>query len=84
MNPFPKGLPDSVQTQLAKRYEGIFKIFLKHKDKISRVTFWGVHDGHSWLNGWPIKNRTNYPLLFDRNYQPKPAYQAVMGLKTQK
>jgi endo-1,4-beta-xylanase len=83
MNPFPKGLPDSVQTQLAKRYEGIFKIFLKHQDKISRVTFWGVHDGHSWLNNWPIKKRTNYPLLFDRNYQAKPAYQAVMNLKTQ-
>jgi endo-1,4-beta-xylanase len=84
MNPYLKALPDFVQTQLAKRYEDIFKIFLKHKDKISRVTFWGVHDGHSWLNGWPIKKRTNYPLLFDRNYQPKPAYQAVMGLKLQK
>jgi endo-1,4-beta-xylanase len=84
MNPYPKGLPDSVQTKLAKRYEELFKVFLKHKDKISRVTFWGVHDGHSWLNGWPIKNRTNYPLLFDRAYQPKPAYQAVTGLKAQK
>jgi endo-1,4-beta-xylanase len=83
MNPYPTALPDSVQTQLAKRYEDIFKIFLKHKDKISRVTFWGVNDGHSWLNGWPIKKRTNYPLLFDRKYQQKPAYEAVMKLKTQ-
>jgi endo-1,4-beta-xylanase len=81
MNPYPTALPDSVQTQLAKRYEDIFKIFLKHKDKISRVTFWGVSDGHSWLNNFPIKKRTNYPLLFDRKYQPKPAYEAVMKLK---
>ncbi len=81
MNPYPIALPDSVQTQLAKRYEDIFKIFLKHKDKISRVTFWGVNDGHTWLNNFPIKKRTNYPLLFDRKYQPKPAYEAVMKLK---
>jgi endo-1,4-beta-xylanase len=71
-------LPDSVATQLAKRYEDIFRLFKKHSNKISRVTFWGVNDGHSWLNNWPIKNRTNYPLLFDRNYEPKAAYYSVM------
>lgn len=81
MNPYPSGLPDSVQQSLASRYEGLFKIFIKHQDKISRITFWGVNDGHSWLNGWPIKGRTNYPLLFDRAYQPKPAYNAVINLK---
>ncbi len=81
MNPYPGGLPDSVSQQLAARYESIFQLFLKHQDKISRVTFWGVHDGHSWLNGWPIRGRTNYPLLFDRNFQPKEAYHRVMALK---
>jgi endo-1,4-beta-xylanase len=81
MNPYPKGLPVSVQKELSKRYADLFKLFLKHKDKISRVTFWGVNDGHSWLNGWPIKGRTNYPLLFDRKYLPKPAYHAVLKLK---
>jgi endo-1,4-beta-xylanase len=82
MNPYPNGLPDVIQNQLAKRYEDIFKLFVKHKDKISRVTFWGVMDKHSWLNDWPIKGRTNYPLLFDRNYQPKKAYQTVLDLST--
>jgi len=81
MNPYPEALPDSVQTQLAERYEAIFKLFLKHEDKISRVTFWGVNDGQSWLNNWPIKNRTQYPLLFDRQFQPKKAYHSVMNLK---
>ena len=80
MNPYSETLPDSVDQVLAKRYQDIFKIFIKHQDKISRVTFWGVHDGDSWLNGWPIKNRTNYPLLFDRNYRPKKAYKAVVEL----
>ena len=81
MNPYPEALPDSVQTQLAQRYEDIFRLFLKHEDKISRVTFWGVNDGQSWLNNWPIKNRTQYPLLFDRQFQPKKAYHSVMNLK---
>jgi endo-1,4-beta-xylanase len=81
MNPYPNGLPDSVQTQLANNYEELFKLFLKHKDKISRVTFWGVSDGQSWLNGWPIRGRTNYPLLFDRNFEPKPAFYKIVALK---
>jgi endo-1,4-beta-xylanase len=79
LNPYPKELPDSVQALLAERYKSIFQIFYKHRDKISRVTFWGVNDGQSWLNSFPISNRTNYPLLFDRNYKPKPAYFAVLA-----
>lgn len=81
MNPYTDGLPEDASQKLADSYESLFKLFLKHKDKISRVTFWGVNDGHSWLNNWPIKDRTNYPLLFDRNYAPKKAYDAVMNLK---
>ena len=82
MNPYASGLPDSVQVKLAERYTDIFKLFLKHKDKISRVTFWGVGDANSWLNGWPIRGRTNYPLLFDREYNRKNIYDSVIGLKT--
>lgn len=81
MNPYPEKLPDSVQVKLAERYASIFKLFLKHKDKISRVTFWGVHDGQSWLNDWPIKGRTNYPLLFDKDLKPKKAYHSLIKLK---
>ncbi|MDH4459869.1 MAG: endo-1,4-beta-xylanase [Flectobacillus sp.] len=84
MNPYKDALPDSVQTALADRYTDLFKLFLKHQDKISRVTFWGVDDSHSWLNGFPIPNRTNYPLLFDRALKPKKAYHAVVKLKTNK
>ena len=82
MSPYPNKLPTKVQKQLAKRYHDIFKLFVKHSDKISRVTFWGVMDKHSWLNDWPIKGRTNYPLLFDRNYNPKPAYKSVLEVNT--
>lgn len=81
MNPYPEGLPDSVKIQLAQRYEDIFKLFLRHDDKIGRVTFWGTNDGSSWLNNWPINGRTNYPLLFDRDLHPKMAYDRIMRLK---
>ncbi len=81
MNPYVNGLPDSIQQKLANDYAALFKLFLKHKDKISRVTFWGVNDGQSWLNGWPVRGRTNYPLLFDRYFKPKPAFYAVVALK---
>jgi endo-1,4-beta-xylanase len=82
MSPYPNKLPSKVQKQLAKRYHDIFKLFVKHSNKINRVTFWGVMDKHSWLNDWPIKGRTNYPLLFDRNYNPKPAYKSILEVKT--
>ena len=81
MNPYAKELPDSMQAKLTNGYEALFKLFLKHKDKISRVTFWGVNDGQSWLNNWPIPGRTNYPLLFDRSFKPKPAFFGVINLK---
>jgi endo-1,4-beta-xylanase len=80
-NPYANGLPDSIQHKLADDYAALFKLFLKHKDKVERVTFWGVNDGQSWLNDWPVRGRTNYPLLFDRNYEPKPAFNAVVALK---
>ena len=82
LNPYVNGLPDSVQQQLTSDYENLFKLFLKYKDKVGRVTFWGVNDGQSWLNGWPVRGRTNYPLLFDRAFKPKPAYYKVIELKT--
>jgi endo-1,4-beta-xylanase len=82
LNPYANGLPDSMQTKLTKSYEDLFNLFLKYSDKISRVTFWGVNDGQSWLNDWPVRGRTNYPLLFDRRFQPKPAFYKVIETKT--
>lgn len=81
LNPYTNGLPDSLQQQLASDYEALFQLLLKHKDKITRVTFWGVNDGQSWLNNWPVRGRTNYPLLWDRAFQPKPAFHKVVGTK---
>lgn len=81
LNPYANGLPDSVQQQLANDYAALFNLFLKYKSNVSRVTFWGVTDGQSWLNGWPVRGRTNYPLLFDREFKPKPAFYKVIEAK---
>lgn len=82
-NPYPDGLPDEVQEQLADRYTDMFKLLLKYRDSVTRVTFWGVTDQTSWLNNFPIRGRTDYPLLFGRDRKPKPAYHAVVNLRAQ-
>lgn len=80
LDPYQKGLPDDVQQQLTKRYEELFTIFYNRRDKIARVTFWGVQDGMNWKNDYPIPNRTNYPLLWNRDFSAKPALKAVMSI----
>jgi endo-1,4-beta-xylanase len=84
MDPFKDGITQEMEEQLAERYAELFKIFLKHRDKIDRVTFWGTSDDASWLNGFPIPGRTNYPLLFDRQQKPKLAYHRLAALKSGK
>ena len=79
LNPYSAGLPDSVQRVLASRYAEMFAVYVRHADVIDRVTFWGVRDNDSWLNGWPVRGRSNFPLLFDRMGHPKPAFDAVMA-----
>jgi len=78
LDPYREALPDSMQQALAQRYADLFAIFLKHSDAITRVTFWGVTDRQTWLNGFPMRGRTNHPLLFDRAGRPKPALEAVL------
>jgi len=80
INPYTEGLPEDVQKQFDDRYLEFFKLFLKHHDKISRVTLWGIADQHSWKNNWPVRGRTDYPLLFDRDLQPKAVVAKIMEL----
>ncbi len=79
-NPYVNGLPADKQKELDKRWLDLFKIYYKHRAQIGRITLWGVCDDNSWLNGWPIKGRTNYPLLFDRQYQAKPIINDIIKL----
>ncbi|HEY7771601.1 MAG TPA: endo-1,4-beta-xylanase [Marinagarivorans sp.] len=84
-NPYPDGnFPAEADAALAARYGEVFKVFLNHADHIERVTFWGITDADSWLNGWPVKGRTNYPLLFDREWKAKPAVKTLVDLAVEK
>ena len=78
LNPYRDGLPADVQQQLAERYAALFRLFVKHRQHITRVTLWGLDDRQTWLNNFPVRGRTNHPLLFDRDLQPKPAFEAVL------
>ena len=78
INPYAAGCPEDVLARQAEQYGKLFEIFARHRGAISRVTFWDLHDGRSWLNTFPW-NRVNHPLLFDRDCRPKPAYRAVLA-----
>lgn len=78
LNPYTKGLPEEAAKEHADKVRQSFELFLKYKENIGRVTLWGIHDGHSWLNNFPIRGRTDYPMLFDRELKPKPAFFAVV------
>jgi endo-1,4-beta-xylanase len=77
-DPYKDGLPDEVQLHLANRYGELFALLMRYDADVTRVTFWGSHDGRSWLNNWPVRGRTNHPTPWDRRRQPKPAYDAVV------
>lgn len=78
MNPYADGFTEEALAEWNEACTNVFRLFLKHQDKISRVTAWGVTDNHSWKNNWPIRGRNDYPLLFDRDYQPKPVVKTII------
>ncbi|PPU63280.1 endo-1,4-beta-xylanase [Xanthomonas codiaei] len=80
LDPYRAGLPPQVQAQLTERYAELFALFWRKRDKLARVSVWGVTDGMSWKNDYPVPGRTNYPLLFDRTHRPKPALDAVLAV----
>lgn len=84
LNPYPDGLPKEIEIELYARYADFFELFIRHKDVISRVTLWGISDRDSWRNDWPMKGRTDYPLLFDRQYNAKPIVEVLVEMAGQK
>lgn len=80
MDPYKNGLPAEIEKEINARWLDFFRIYQRHHSQISRVTLWGVSDAQSWMNDWPISGRTAYPLLFDRNYQPKTVVNDIIQL----
>ncbi len=63
------------QQKLAERYKEILRTLKRLDDEkivnITNVTFWGLNDSRTWLNN---DGETHYPLLFDEELNPKPAF----------
>ena len=81
MNPFRNGLTQEMEQKQTDFYCRLFDIYLRHAKDITRVTFWGVSDGDSWKNNWPVRGRTDYPLAFDREYRAKPFVKEVIKME---
>ena len=76
--PFPANHKerDKIAAQMVKDY---LSVALDNK-AVTTVCSWGLMDGVSWANknlSYMRADKDNRPLLFDRNYQPKPMYYAV-------
>ena len=71
-----KVMTPELQKQFANYYADLFAMFRRQaaKGNLDMVVMWGVYDGSSWLDGFPVSGRTNAPLLFDRSFMTKPAF----------
>ncbi|SKA36965.1 endo-1,4-beta-xylanase [Chitinophaga eiseniae] len=66
------------ERQQLEQYRQCFASFRKYRDVLTGVTFWNISDRYSWLDNFPVRGRKDYPLLFDRELQPKKAFWAVV------
>lgn len=80
LNPYRKGLSKEKEKEQTDFYTRLFDIYLRHSKDITRVTFWGVTDGDSWKNNWPVHGRTDYPLAFDRKMKAKPFVKEIIKM----
>ncbi len=70
-------LTPEMEAMQVDQYGMIFRTLRAHKDVVGTVTLWGISDSNSWLNYYPVRGRKNYPLLFDREGEPKKAFYEV-------
>ena len=64
----------------AQRYRDIWAVFVEQAEKGNlgdMVLLWGTTDNMSWKNNFPVRGRTDAPLLFDSRYKAKPAFWAL-------
>lgn len=71
MNRQGEELTEERKKMFNDKYTGFFDILRRHADVIDVVTFWNVCDADSWVGV------SNYPLLFDKNSDPKDTYYLI-------
>jgi endo-1,4-beta-xylanase len=79
MAPFDTTFTSQKEIQQAKQFKMCFEMFRKYHTLLTGVTFWDISDRHSWLDDFPIKNRKDHPLLFDKDLKPKEAFKEVVN-----
>ena len=71
-------LPDDSSESLRKQadlYKKIFDICLA-EPRCTSVQLWGFTDKYSWIPGFTA-GKAGWALIFDNQYEPKPAYVAI-------
>ncbi len=77
---YGNNIPPAVLAEQGWLYAQYFEAFRHLRRKLSAVTFWGIADDNTWLDGFPVA-RTDYPLPFDMGLQAKPAYWGIVDPK---
>jgi endo-1,4-beta-xylanase len=70
----------AIASEQAAKFKAIVKAYMTAVPKNLQfgITTWGLSDFNSYLNhGYPNSDH-DYPLLFDKNYNPKPAYKGFI------
>ena len=80
MDPYKDGLTAAKKKEVEDFWTRFFQMLVRHRDDILRVNFWCLNDACSWRNDFPIKGRTDYATLFNRQNQPKPEMQAIINV----
>lgn len=81
MDPYKDGLSPEKEQEFNDFWIKFYTMLLRHKETVSRVSFWCFNDANSWRNNFPIKGRTDYATMFDRNSNPKPIIQKLIDLR---
>lgn len=79
-DPFKNGLTKEKEAEIAEFWVNFYKLMIKHKDNVNRLGFWCTNDANSWRNDFPIRGRTDYATLFDRQNNLKPFVQDIIDL----
>ena len=80
MDPYKEGLTKEQEAKIEQFWVDFYKMLIPHHKDILRVNFWCLNDADSWRNDFPIKGRTDYATLFDRQNQLKPFVQRLIEL----
>ena len=80
MDPYKDGLTKAHEAKISQYWVDFYKMLLRHHKDIIRVNYWCLNDANSWRNDFPIKGRTDYATLFDRQGRLKPFVQQLIDL----